>query len=161
MHDAIKTAETVYNWLREPDWAEQWNIYDWATRRPVAEIRAIQAELSRLKSPLGDEGKALVNTLNAMGDPMSTLAAAYIEHQAAALTVERDKVAKLREFIARTFAFGIRSDGWDAGAAHDLKQWLVGGMKGDMPVYHKIWEPEVSNARALLPVTGDDAEGSV
>lgn len=47
--EAAEAIEKVYGWLREPDWAEEWNIYNWATRRPVAEVRAAQALAAALQ----------------------------------------------------------------------------------------------------------------
>jgi len=66
---ARKAMDAVYNWMREPDWAKEWNIYAWTARRPVADVRSAQAiaaslldavgEIERLREAVADERSVL------------------------------------------------------------------------------------------------------
>jgi len=51
--EMLDAATKVYEWMREPDWAEEWNIYDWATRRPVKEIRSVMALIAEMEKRNG------------------------------------------------------------------------------------------------------------
>lgn len=43
--EMLGAATKVYDWMREPDWSEEWSIFDWADARPVKEIKALMDEL--------------------------------------------------------------------------------------------------------------------
>ncbi len=50
MTDLVKDAETVFNWLREPDLAKQFGMKElakWADDRPVAEVLRIKSHLEK------------------------------------------------------------------------------------------------------------------
>ena len=52
---ANDALEGIYNWMREPDGAKDWDIYYWLSRRPIAEVRFAQSLAAELEVALERE----------------------------------------------------------------------------------------------------------